>query len=278
MTSDQDADDQERSGADLMSPQDRNRSEVAEASAGFESAGPGPTIERLEKELAGSVELARLASEEMQQVIYAISHDLRAALRSVMSYSQLLQRQPGQSEQAAEFTELIIAGATEMNSFIDDVLVYSRAGSPGRRSIANANALVQWAVMNLERPIRESGAEIQTGELPEINVNESEVVNVFQQLIKNALLFCGEKVPRIVVSATETSEGYVFSVHNNGIGIQPQYHKQIFAPFKRLHGKEVPGRGLGLAICQKIVRCHGGEIWVESSSDQGSTFKFTLPF
>lgn len=261
--------DQENSGADLKSSVEPARSETEKSEQ---------TIERLRKELAGAQESARSATVEMQQVLYAVGHDLRAALRGVMSYSQLLQRQPEQSEQAAEFTELIVAGATEMNSFIEDVLVYSRSGNPGRLTVTKANALVQWAVMNLEKPIRESGAEIKVDELPEITVNESEFVSLFQQLLKNSILFCGERVPRVHISGGETAEGYVFSVEDDGIGIAPQYQKQVFAPFKRLHGKEIPGRGLGLAICNKIVRAHGGEIWVESNGERGSTFKFTLPF
>ena len=269
MTGDEDLQEQEKSGVDLKSSIEP---------AGFDAAEAQRTIERLQKELAGAQNSAQLATEEMQQVLYAIGHDLRAALRSVMSYSQLLRRQPDQSEQAAEFTDLIIAGATEMNSFIEDVLVYSRSGNPGRRTTAKANALVQWAVMNLEKQIRESGGEVTVDQLPEINVNESEFVSLFQQLLKNSLLFSGERAPRVDINASETGDGYLFSVQDDGIGVASQYHQQIFAPFKRLHGKEMPGRGLGLAICNRIVRAHGGEIWVESNGERGSNFKFTIPF
>ncbi len=236
-------------------------------------------IETLRKELAECQEAGRLASQELQDVVYAIGHDLRAALRNVMSYSQLLQRQSGLSEESVEFTSLILEGANEMNGFIEDVLVFSRAGSTGRRTTVQLKAIVQWAQTKWPAGTFGPGAaELRIGDLPEVAVNESEFVLLFQHLIGNALRFAGAEPPRIEIETEETDDGWLISVKDNGPGIAPQFHEQVFTPFKRLHGKNVPGRGLGLAICRKIVNAQGGKIWVESDGEHGSTFKLLVPF
>jgi signal transduction histidine kinase len=236
-------------------------------------------IESLRRELKASQEAAQSASQELQDVVYAIGHDLRAALRNVMSYSQLLQRQQPLPDESAEFTALILQGATEMNAFIDDVLAFSRAGGGGRRTTVRLNAIVQWAMTKWPPGTFGPGAaELEMQDLPEVHVNESEFVLVFHHLIGNALRFAGTDHPSILIGSDEGSESWVISVQDNGPGIAPEFQKQVFAPFKRLHGKDIPGRGLGLAICRKIIRAHGGEIWVESNGQHGSTFKFSIPF
>jgi light-regulated signal transduction histidine kinase (bacteriophytochrome) len=232
----------------------------------------------LEKELALALEASDIADAEMQHFIYAVGHDLRTPLRSISSYAKLLQRQFADDQETSELTGFILDGAAEMNTLIEDLLRYSRTGGTPRRTTINLHAIVQFALMNLQPQINETSAEIKLGELPELAVDESQCVQLFQQLIGNALKFRGAEVPKIEVAAEEQADGFVVSVRDNGPGIEPQYHETVFIPFKRLPGREVPGTGLGLSICQKIVRAHGGKIWVESDGAHGSTFKFTVPF
>lgn len=232
----------------------------------------------LENELALAVEAADHAAKEMQHFIYAVGHDLRTPLRGISSYAQLLQRQYAQDQETSELTGFILDGANEMNVLIEDLLKYSRTGGPPKRTTINLTAIVQFALMNLQAQIKEARAEIKLENLPELAVDESQYVQLFQQLIGNALKFRGAEPPRIEVTAEEQSDGFVGAVKDNGPGIDPKYHETVFIPFKRLHGREVPGTGLGLAICQKIVRAHGGIMWVESDGQHGSTFKFTIPF
>ncbi len=233
--------------------------------------------EELERELERTVERAELAAQEIQHFIYAVGHDLRAPLRSVSSYAQLLQRQYEQNPDASELTAFILGGAAEMNTLIEDLLKYSRTGNSPRRTTVNLGAVVQFALMNLQSPIRETGAATSVGELPEMTIDESQFVQLFHQLIGNALKFRGVEAPRIEVTAEEQPEQVVVSVHDNGPGIEGKYHDAVFIPFKRLHGRDIPGTGLGLAICKKIVQAHGGKIWVESDGQHGSTFKVAIP-
>jgi light-regulated signal transduction histidine kinase (bacteriophytochrome) len=214
---------------------------------------------------------------ELQQFSYAASHDLKEPLRSVSTYAQLLQRYYAGHEHANEFTSFIVDGVNRMNTLIDSLLTYSRTGAPVRRTAVNLNSVVQWALLNLERSVRESGAQVVFSELPVVSVDESQMVQLFQNLLSNALKYRSGEVPRIEVASQETEGAHTISVRDNGIGIEPAYQKQIFTAFKRLHGREVPGTGLGLALCRKIVEGHGGRIWVESDGKRGSTFKFTLP-
>jgi light-regulated signal transduction histidine kinase (bacteriophytochrome) len=234
--------------------------------------------QQTEGELARSLDTAQFASQEMQHFIYAVSHDLRTPLRSVSSYAKLLQRQYADNQETSELTSFIVDGAAEMNTLIEDLLKYSRVGTSPRRTLVNVGAIVQFAVMNLQTQIRDSGAKLSISELPEVAVDESQFIQLFQHIIGNALKFRGADPPVIQVAAEEQPQQYVFSITDNGPGIEAKYLETVFAPFKRLHGKEVPGTGLGLAICKKIVRAHGGTMWLESDGQHGSTFKFTVPF
>lgn len=230
------------------------------------------------REMENSAADARAATEEMEHLVYAVSHDFRQPLRTMSSYAQLLARQYALDADAKEMTEFIVDGANEMRTLIEDMLKYSRIKSSPERTNMALSAIVQWAAANLAPKIRESGAEITCGDLPQVAVNESQFVQLFEQLFTNALKFRSTEAPRIAVSAEEDTDSYLVSVRDNGAGIDAKYHETVFAPFKRLHGKEVPGTGLGLAICRKIVRAHGGKIWVESDGEHGSVFRFTVPF
>jgi len=138
-------------------------------------------------------------------------------------------------------------------------------------------AVFAWVVMNLNRAIKESGAEVTHDPLPAIAGNQQEMVQLMQNLASNAIKYRGPDAPRVHVSAEEAGVEIRFAVRDNGIGIEPAYHDQIFGVFKRLHGKEVPGTGIGLALSKRIVEKHGGRIWVESEAGNGATFYFTLP-
>src|SRR5581483_7109393 len=199
----------------------------------------------------------------MEHLIYAVSHDFRTPLRSMSSYAQLLERQFALNEEAREMTGFIVKGVNDLRLLVEDTLKYSRIKpAPERRSLPLA-PIVQWAVLNLRDAVKQADAKVEFGELPELSINESQFVQPFEQLISNGLKFRTDSPPLIEITAEETEDGQLVSIHDNGIGIEAKYHEAVFAPFKRLQGREIPGTGLGLAICRKIVRAHGGKIWVE---------------
>ena len=145
------------------------------------------------------------------------------------------------------------------------------------RGPVDTNSQLAAAVENLESAIANSGAEITHGDLPAVAVDGTSLVQIFQNLIGNAIRYRSSKPPRIHIAARAVEDAWLFSCRDNGIGIAPEYHAQIFEPFKRLHGIEIPGSGIGLAVCKKIVERYRGKIWVESSGDEGSIFYFTVP-
>lgn len=230
-----------------------------------------------EADCAESLKAARRANEELQVFSYAVSHDLKEPLRSISNYAELLERHYAGDERTAEFRFFITDGVKRVNTLIENLLTYSKTGAPTRRTAIKLNAAVQWALLNLEQAVRESGAQIRCGDLPVLVVDEIQMVQLFQNLLLNSLRYRSSDAPKIEVSAEEGADAYTIAVRDNGMGIDPQYHQQIFTAFKRLHGREIPGTGLGLALCRKIVEGHGGRIWVESEGTQGSVFKFTLP-
>lgn len=220
----------------------------------------------------------KTARDELNQFVYAASHDLQEPLRAISAYTQLLQRKVADDPESAELMGFILDGANRMHSLITSLLAYSRINPTPRRSTMNLAVLVRWAVANLSAQIRETGAEIVVADLPEASVDESQFVQLFQNLLSNALKFRSDQPPRIEISAEETDGGYIVCTRDNGAGIPSKYHAQVFDVFRRLHGKSIPGNGIGLALCRKIVQAHGGKIWVESDGSAGSTFKFSIPF
>jgi signal transduction histidine kinase len=230
--------------------------------------------ERLKGELAKAIESRE---EAVQHFIYAASHDLQEPLRMVLSYAQLLQRQFTDNAEAQEFTSFIVSGVGRMNGLIQNLVAYSRVGTSKRRSAVNLNACLQWALLKLGTIIKESSATITHDELPEVQADETEIAQVLENLLGNALKFRGADPPQIHVSAEEGRGEWILSVRDNGTGVDPRFLEQVLLPFKRLHGKGVPGSGLGLAICDKVVRAHGGHIWLESDGQQGTRVYFTLP-
>jgi PAS domain S-box-containing protein len=232
-------------------------------------------------------ELKRIMAElqrsnaDLEQFAYVASHDLQEPLRMVGSFTQLLgERYRGKlDEKADKWIGYATQGAATMQRLIDDLLAYSRVRTRAKPlEPVDSSAALDEALANLRLALQESRAEVSREPLPRVMADQGQLVHVFQNLIGNALKFHGAEPPRIRVAARRGGPDWVFSVQDNGIGIEPQYFDRIFMIFQRLHARnEYPGSGVGLAICKQVVQRHGGRIWVESVPGQGSTFRFTMP-
>ena len=225
-------------------------------------------------------ELAR-SNEELEQFAYVSSHDLQEPLRMISSYLQLLQRryQGNIDDKADKYIYYAVDGAARMQNLINDLLEFSRVTTRAREPEPTDSELILNQVLsNLDLYIKENKATVSHDPLPEVMADSTQLAQVFQNLIINGIKFHSEEAPKINISAEKKAKEWIFSVQDNGIGIDPQYSEKIFEVFKRLHNKEeYPGTGIGLAVCKKIVERHGGRIWVESELGKGSTFYFTLP-
>jgi PAS domain S-box-containing protein len=224
----------------------------------------------------------RRTNQDLQQFAYAASHDLKEPLRTVATCLQLaLRNYSGKvlDKEAAQLMEVAVSGAQRMHALVEALLEYSRSGevSESMTKAVSVERVVRDAITNLQSAIAETNASITFSQLPVVTADPLHLAQLFQNLISNALKYRSDRPPRIAVSAAEQDQNWVFTVEDNGIGIKSEYQAQIFGIFKRLHGNEYPGTGIGLAICKKIVDRHGGNIWVESEPGKGSRFSFTLP-
>jgi PAS domain S-box-containing protein len=226
------------------------------------------------------VELER-SNEELQQFAYVCSHDLQEPLRVVSNFSQLLgNRYKGKlDDKADQFIEFIVDGSKRMQNLINDLLIFSRVQSKGQElSDIDCRTAVDMARANLQMAIEETGATVNCDPLPTIKGDTSQLMQLFQNLVGNALKFRSAESPKINISADKRGDAWQFAVSDNGLGLDMQFAERIFVIFQRLHTKEkFPGSGLGLAVCRKIVQRHGGRIWVESELGKGTTFYFTMP-
>ncbi len=227
-----------------------------------------------------AAELER-SNRDLEQFAYVASHDLQEPLRAVGGYVKLLQhRFPEKLDaKARDYIAGAFDGATRMERLITDLLAYSRVGTHGATFVpADLEAVLDQTLRNLQAGIESARATVTHDPLPTLPVDATQIMQLFQNLIGNALKFHGESPPRIHVGAQRQDDRWVFSVRDNGIGIEPQYFEKIFHIFQRLHTRKAySGTGIGLAICKKIVERHGGKIWVESQPGQGSTFYFSIP-
>ena len=225
-------------------------------------------------------ELAR-SNEELEQFAYVSSHDLQEPLWMITGYLQLLKlRYLGElDDKADKYINCAVEGAFSMQNLINDLLEFSRVTTITREpEFTDCEFILNQILSNLKLFIIENKATVSYGSLPKIMADSIQLVQVFQNLIINGIKFHGEEAPKIHISAEKKANEWLFSVQDNGIGIDPRCFKKIFVLFKRLHkSEEYPGTGIGLAICKKIIEKQGGRIWVESEQSKGSTFYFTLP-
>lgn len=245
-------------------------------------AGIAITRRRDEQRLKERAEELSRSNAELERFAYVASHDLQEPLRMVTSFTQLLgQRYKGKLDKDAdEFIGFAVEGAIRMQRLIEDLLAFSRVSSrPHKVERIPAENAVRWARGNLHAAITETNAQITSGDLPEVRVDEGQLGLVFQNLFANAIKFRRPGVvPEISVTARRAESAWSFEVKDNGIGIDAKHQDKIFTMFQRLHARSVyPGNGIGLAICKRILERHQGRIWVESTPGAGSTFHFTLP-
>jgi signal transduction histidine kinase len=236
---------------------------------------------QMEEDLAKKVDELARSNADLEQFAYVASHDLQEPLRMVTAYTQLLgERYRGKLDESADkFIGYASEGAQRMQVLIQDLLAFSRVGRNGTIiGSVDCNAVIAEVLQALASAVQESGATVTHAELPTVWADRTQVAQLFQNLIGNAIKFRGKEPPAVAVQAEKAGQQWRFSVSDNGIGIAPEYAENIFVVFQRLHARgEYPGNGIGLAICKKIVEHFGGNIWVESQSGSGSTFKFTLP-
>jgi PAS domain S-box-containing protein len=235
---------------------------------------------RAEESLAHQAEELERSNKELEHFAYVASHDLQEPLRMVASYTQLLARryQGKMGQDADDFIAFAVDGAVRMQQLITDLLAYSRVSTRhGEPRITSVEKALSAALANLQCAIGESGAVVTHGPLPQLPADEVQLVQIFQNLIGNAIKFRGVAPPRVQVAAEETPGEWRFSIRDNGIGVDPRHAERIFEVFQRLHTrKDYPGTGIGLAICKKIAEMHGGRIWVEADPGQGAKFCFTM--
>ncbi|MFX1273712.1 MAG: ATP-binding protein [Promethearchaeota archaeon] len=238
-------------------------------------------ISKAEQKTKKLMKELKRSNAELQEFAYIASHDLQEPLRAIISFSQLLEENFGDelNSEAKEYLDFILDGGIRLRKLVIDLLNYSRITTHQRPlEMTNFEKVLQEVKLNLQEAIKESGAIITNDPMPELRVDRSQIVQLFQNLIGNAIKFVSETKPRIHVGVNQNNSEWIFSIQDNGIGIEEEYFEKLFKIFQRLHTRmEYPGSGVGLAICKKIVERYGGKIWVESEIGKGSIFYFTIP-
>ncbi len=236
---------------------------------------------RAERELQETAAKLARSNADLEQFAYVASHDLKEPLRAISGSVQVLQGrlQPQMEPELEELIHHTVDGANRMQTLIDDLLTYSRLTTREEPlEPTDMGGVLREAMANLEVALRESRAVVTNDALPVVRADRTQMVQVLQNLLANALKYRSERTPKIHVGAEDAGPEWIVSVRDNGIGIAPQYADRIFKIFQRLHTrKDYPGTGIGLAVCKKVVERHGGRIWVESEPEEGSTFFFALP-
>lgn len=236
---------------------------------------------RAQEQLANKVEELARSNCDLEQFAYVASHDLQEPLRMVAAYTQLLsERYQGKLDATADrYISYAVEGATRMQALLEDLLAFSRIGRNGvLPAPTDANSAVNEVLKNLSLALKEHSVTVTCNPLPTIVADHFQLVQLFQNLIGNAIKFRAKRNPRITISAEPKGHEWLFSVFDNGIGIAEEHKELVFKIFQRLHTRtEYPGNGVGLAICKKIVEHNGGRIWVESELGRGANFLFTFP-
>ena len=226
-------------------------------------------------------EALQKTNAELQHFAYALTHDLQEPLRMVVNFTELLGREYAGKlgDEADRFISYSVEGALRIEALLKALLAYWEVSEREHEAFAaiDSGAVLAKALLNLETAVTESGAVITSGPLPTVTTEEVSLLRLFQNLISNSIKYNGSQTPNIHISAEREASGWVFAVKDNGVGIDPHDAERVFGMFKRLHGSEIPGTGIGLALCKKVVERQGGRIWVESQPGQGATFKFTIP-
>jgi light-regulated signal transduction histidine kinase (bacteriophytochrome) len=219
------------------------------------------------------------ANSEFEEFVSVAAHELRQSLRDVAAFSQLLAEASANALDSDSIAYLahIREGAAKMETLTGDVVDYWTTATDRQSVHTDMEAVLFQALLSMEKQVAERRAQITHDPLPPVWGDFATLVKVLRHLIRNAVEYCVAAAPRVHISCQRAGADWTFAVADNGPGIEAAYHERIFAPFKRLHGKEYPGNGLGLAWCRKAVASDGGRIWVESSGGTGSTFYFTLP-
>ena len=223
-------------------------------------------------------------NEDLKQFAFAASHDLQEPLRMMAIYCEVLERRYGETldEEAKHHISQIVGGSRRMSRLVEDLLAYTRlmrenTGAAAPQQECASESVLAHVLADLGPQIELSESKVTWSSLPPVQVSETHLHQILLNLVSNAIKYRGKNPPLIHVSARQQGYECLFSVKDNGIGIAPRYHRQIFGLFKRLHGKDLPGTGMGLPICQRIVERYGGRIWVESEEGKGATFYFRLP-
>ncbi len=233
--------------------------------------------------LRQSTDDLRKTNEDLKQFIYAASHDLQEPIRTIVTYTDLLSRRFADKlgTEGGTFINYAVEGAQRLEALIAGLREFWQLSEKveAQRSLVDCDHVLRTVLRNLEKPIAESGAKITSDELPSVMASETPLIQLFQNLLGNAVKYRSEDPPHIHVSAVKGASEWTFAIADNGLGIDPKYATEIFRVFKRLHSRsKYPGTGIGLAICEKIVERHGGRIWVEQNKPRGSIFKFTMPY
>ena len=262
-------------------PGDYDETDIANASLLGDISWEIVERKRVEEEIERSAGELERSNADLRQFAYSVSHDLQEPLNGMAMFLKLFEkRYRGKFDNKAdELLDFMVDGMERMKMLIRDLLAYSQVDTKGRTfELTNFSAALEEAVFNLRAALEESGTELTYDLLPSVVADASQITRLFQNLIGNAIKYRGKEIPRIHISFEKKGDEWVFSVRDNGIGIDAQYFEKIFDVFRRLHSRdEFEGTGIGLAICKKIVERHGGKIWVESEPGKGSAFFFTMP-